>query len=205
MHALLRRTLRALPGACLALATMLAAGCTTLLDSEQPAPSTWWLAPATLDVTTIAGPPRPLSLSISVVPGLDTDRILTLEPDARLDHIAGAHWADHLPELLGSLAIRSLEGAPRFSEISMSDYRRPGECRLAIEARSFWVRMDADGQARHVDVELAGAYQCDDIRTPLALTARVPVSQTRLPTIVAAFQAATDEVFTQLAGVLAAP
>ncbi len=181
------------------------AGCTPILESSQPATSTWWLEPTQVDRASIAGEPRPLALSVAVVPGLDSDRILTLDPDARLDHIAGAHWADHLPELVTSLVTRSLEGAPRFPVISRHDYRRDGECRLSLEVRQFQVMLDAGNISRSVAVDIAGLYHCDDKRQVLALSATAPVTANRLPEIVRAFQTAVDDSMRQLATVLADP
>lgn len=185
------------------LTLMMAGGCAPLLESDQPSASTWWLEPTRLDLSAISGDARPLSLSVTVVPGLDSNRMLTLDPEARLDHVAGAHWADHLPELVTSLVTRSLEGAPRFPAISRNGYRRGGECLLALEVRAFQVQLDADQVARSVSVEIAGLYRCDDTHRVLRLSANTPVVANRVPLIVEAFQAAFDDNMRQLVEALA--
>ena len=47
-------------------------------------------------------------MTVSAVPGLDTDRVLALSTDARLNQYANARWPDHLPEVLTSVMKRSL-------------------------------------------------------------------------------------------------
>jgi uncharacterized lipoprotein YmbA len=79
------------------------AGCMPDLRSEHPPQRTYWLEPAT-----VADAPS-VSVRVSLVPGLDTDRIQVLEPDMRLNHYAGAFWADNLEPLLSSLLDRSLD------------------------------------------------------------------------------------------------
>ena len=82
-----------------------AAGCSSLLDSNEPADSQWWLEPTPLGA--IADWPfDAVALDLDVVPGLDTDRILNLDDRSRLNHYAGAHWPEHLPEVLESLLTR---------------------------------------------------------------------------------------------------
>ena len=105
-------------------------GCMPDLTSERPPERIYWL-----EAVTIENPP-PIGLSVSVVPGLDSDRIWVLEEDQRLNFYAGAHWPDSLQPLLQSLFSRSLNvsaGNPdleilieRFFAVSRGEGLPPG-------------------------------------------------------------------------------
>lgn len=180
--------------------TLLLCACSGLLSSDQPAARTWWLEPLQANTAGTGGPA--LRLHLGVVPGLDSDEILTLSPDARLSRFQGAYWAGHLPELLESLLARSLQSSGRFAAVTPTGQAGPGECRLDLEARRFYAVLDAADSARSVDVELAGQLACDGSSKPIRATASVPVSGNHLPSVVAAFQNALDEATRELLGQL---
>ncbi len=84
-------------------------GCVPDFRSTHPPPRVYWLSPVS-----ISDPP-PVTVTLAVVPGLDTDRIWVLEPDQRLNYYAGAFWPDRLQVVLQSVLDRSLDsrsGAP---------------------------------------------------------------------------------------------
>ena len=90
-------------------------GCSGLTQSNIPANKTWWLEPfeavgqeSSADKITL------ISLSVTVVPGLDSDKILTLSNDAELNRYSAARWADNLPELFTSLVARTMNMSGRF-------------------------------------------------------------------------------------------
>ena len=93
--------------------------CSGLTKSDNPVVTTWWLKPYTGMTQAIAPDTvQPLNLTVTAVPGLDSDQILTLSGEAELKPYAGARWADHTPELLASLIGRSLEASGRFEVLS---------------------------------------------------------------------------------------
>ena len=116
-----------------------------------------------------------LVLDLSVVPGLDSDRILNLGPQARLNHYAGAHWPEHLPEVLGSVLARSFERggwrAVRLGERT----RAPDECLLSLETRAFYGRVNGANVTERVEVRFDGDLVCGDSRQPVATAQDVPV------------------------------
>src|SRR5210317_936070 len=83
--------------------------CSGLTKSDNPVVTTWWLKPYT-GVTQATAPETllPVNLTVTAIPGLDSDQVLTLSGGAELKPYAGARWADHIPELLTSLIGRSL-------------------------------------------------------------------------------------------------
>jgi cholesterol transport system auxiliary component len=138
--------------------------------------------------------PAPLvAISISVVPGLDTDRILTLSDDAVLNQFAAARWADNLPELVTSLVGRSLEASGRFEIVSHRAGRGSEDCDLQLELQEFFARLSPSGQTTDVQVAIEGHFQCEsDEPVPLKLNASIAVNDERMSVIVAAFQRAMD-------------
>ena len=78
------------------------ASCMPDLKSDLPPDRIYWL-----EVPELQDPPA-VDLQLSVVPGLDSDRIWLLQRDQRLNYYAGAYWPDNLRPLLESLLARSL-------------------------------------------------------------------------------------------------
>lgn len=95
-----------LPQLLTVLLAVLLGGCMPDLKSDLPPDRIYWL-----EVPEIGAPPA-VDLRVSVVPGLNSDRIWLLQKDQRINYYAGAYWPDNLQPLLESLLVRSL-GAPR--------------------------------------------------------------------------------------------
>jgi ABC-type uncharacterized transport system auxiliary subunit len=172
------------------------AACTGLTQSDKPAISKWWLEPyTTISEPVPAEPPVSIALSVTVVPGLDTDRILTLSDDAELGQFASARWVDHLPELLASLVERSLQGTQRFVIVPESVASRAGDCLLELEFREFFADIGPGGRATGVRISTHGNLKCGSAG-PLVFQSGVttPVADERMNIIVAAFQQAMDQV-----------
>lgn len=170
--------------------------CSGLTQSDQPATVKWWLKPYT-GVSQVT-PPKPVelvSLSVTAVPGLDTDRILTLSEDAELKHYAGARWVDNLPELVTSLLGRSLEATERFEILTGRRGTGIETCSMVLELREFYARLSPSGRTSNVRVAIHGRYHCES-RAPelIQLSASAPVNDDRMEVIVAAFQQALDDV-----------
>jgi len=174
--------------------------CSGLTSSDQPANTTWWLKPYTGAMQ--ANPhevPRMIAVSVTVVPGLDTNRILTLSDDAELNRYTSARWADNLPELVKSLAGRALESSGRFEVVAGRIKSGSEYCDLQLEVREFFAELDGDGKTSGVRVAIDGRYQCGSVEpVPLQLSASVSVHDERMSVIVAAFQNAVDRVMVEL-------
>lgn len=172
-------------------------GCAGLLESDAPPASEWWLEPATT-ATPVDRGAQALVVNVSVVPGLDTDRILNLGPGSRLNDYAGARWPDHLPEVLGSLLARSFEEsgwrAVRLGERAGSE----DECLLTLETRAFYGRVNGEAVTERVEVRFDGHLVCDENERGLSTRQNVPVPENRMGAIVAAFQAGLDRSVKEL-------
>lgn len=198
MNATNRKNRRTLPAALLLIMGTITA-CSGVLTSDEPARQFYTLMP--LDgpgnapaATTAAS----VVLSVTAVPGLDTDRVLALEPDARLSRYANARWPDFLPEVLASVIKRSLQASGDFSNVELGDSPSEKAIGLALEIRQFYGIRTAQQSTRSVLVEIGASIQCGGKHHRLTLSASKPVSQERLASVVAAHQAGLDEASREL-------
>lgn len=189
------------PGLLLAaLPALLLQACSGILTSEQPARQYYLLVPYEAPPAA-AEPMAQIGVSITAVPGLDTDHIQTLGADSRLNRYSNARWPDHLPEVLTSVLRRSLESSGNLDTVE-SAAATEGAWNLQLEVRQFYGRQDAAGDTRSVIVELAGTLVCADLRQPVRLQASSPVGEQRLSVVVAAHQSGLDSVTRELLDLL---
>lgn len=170
--------------------------CSGLTKSDKPAIKRWWLEPY-VDAAPAepVDSPVPVALSVTVIPGLDSDRILTLSDDAELSQFAAARWVDHLPELVSSLIDRSLQVTGEFEVASERATSRADVCRLELEIREFFADIGSTGSVSGVRVAINGSFECES-SLPIVFHAAssVVVADERMTVIVAAFQQAMDDV-----------
>jgi len=164
--------------------------CGGLTQSNKPAASKWLLKPydSSSGTAVTAEAPR-VSVTLSVVPGLDTDKILTLSSASELGHFAGARWVDNLPELLDSTINRSLKASGRFNVVPSNTSAGLDACSLSLEVQKFYAT------GNQAQVAVAGDYTCKNGESvPIQASASTGFQENRISTIVAAFQTATDKV-----------
>ena len=122
----------------LSTALPLLSACSGLLESGQPAKQYYMLSPVQLASSSPANGDQPLTLSISAVPGLDTDRIQALGSDAALNRYANARWPDHLPEVVGSVLKRSLASQGGSTSLRTCLCIRSRAARCCVTRRWCW-------------------------------------------------------------------
>lgn len=177
----------------------LSGGCAGLLTSSEPANHVYWLEPVDLRLGESTSVERPeLIVEVSAVPGLDTDRLLIRDSGARLNHYAGARWPDFLPEVLTAALRVSLESSDRFHRVSSETARSGDAWVLALEVREFFAVAGTARALPDVRVQLAGHVTCAGNETVVSAAGTAAVRENRLERIVAAFQRATDDAFTDL-------
>jgi ABC-type uncharacterized transport system auxiliary subunit len=182
-----------------ALLALLLAGCGNLLTSEQPTRHHYLLSPIAAEPALTNRQTAPeLTLGLVAIPGLDTDRILALGTDARLNPYANARWPDHLPEVLASVIRRSLEATGRYAAVREAEAGVREDWTLNLEVREFYGIQDASGATTAVRVALAGNVACGGATHTLRLSEATPVAEERLAAVVAAHQAGLDAVTRQL-------
>lgn len=104
-------------------------GCSGGLHSSAPAEQAYVLRAAPAAVAASAEPGSPLpggTLRVAhtlAVPGLESDRIVVVRADHRLDAYANSRWAGPLPEVVDALAVETLRSSGRFA--SVEDDRTP--------------------------------------------------------------------------------
>jgi ABC-type uncharacterized transport system auxiliary subunit len=124
---------------------------------------------------------------VTAVPGLDTARMLALDADRQLVPYAGARWNGPIPQLVRSLAERSLHSGR-------------GDAPLRLEVRRFFVEQ-AGGSNGVATIEMAAWHPA---RAEAGVfVARQGLEEARLGAVAAAFQHAMDQLMHDLAGWLA--
>ena len=187
-------------GTGLLLITSIVTACGGLLTSESPAKQVYLLEPYMAVYSASENNPLPtLVISVTAVPGLDTDHILALGSDAQLNHYANARWADYLPEVLTSVIRRSVMSTKQFEAVIAEPPSADGsDWQLMLEVQQFYGIQNTRGATSSVEVRFEGSLSCNDNKHHLLLTANKIVAQERLSTIVAAHQGALDDVTRQL-------
>jgi ABC-type uncharacterized transport system auxiliary subunit len=185
--------------AALAAILSLAAGCSGVLDSAQPARQVYMLMPLPGSASGTSDENRPeLWIDLSAVPGLDTDWVQALGSDATLTRYSNARWTDSLPEVLASVLQRSLATSGKFSAVGLSSHATNGGWLLRVEIESFYGLQNADGVTNSVAVSFSGSIECAGKRHAFALNEKVSVGAQRVSSVVAAHQQGLNAITEQL-------
>ena len=176
--------------------SILLSGCGSILTSDQPADQIYWLEPQDLaSRSTVPTSASRLSVTLTVIPGLDTDRILIKGPGPLMSHYAGARWADNLPDVIESLIESSLASTGLFSKAGGDST----ESDIDLEVREFFAVALSLGSAPTIRVQLAGMVECGAKSGVLDARAANIASDNRLSAIVVAFQRSLGVVLRELA------
>ncbi len=179
----------------LALAFLLLSACSSVMDSKRAARQTYLLTPdPSINAEAAPSTAPGLAVAISVAPGLDTDRIIALSPDAKLSPYANARWPDHLPEVITSVLKRSLAASGKFSSVEASSRASGDDWLLTLELQQFYGIQNSAGETSSVRVELAGSLACNGRNVPIRVSDSNSVSEERLSAVVAAHQRGLNNV-----------
>ena len=129
----------------LALVAFLLSACSGVMDSKQGARQPYLLSPLASSAS-MAGAGPGLAISVTAVPGLDTDRVLALSPDAALSPYANARWPDHLPEVLSSVMKRSMAASGQFSSVKEATRSSGDDWVLKLEVQQFYGIRSGSGE-----------------------------------------------------------
>ena len=177
----------------------LSLNCCHILDSGKPARQVYLLqtpSPPSHNESAKAAPT--LIISVTAVPGLDTDRILVLGRDARLSPVSNAHWPDHMPEVLTSITRRYLSDSHQFRMVRQGSIARPDEWLLELELQAFYGIQGAAESTSSVLMQMEGDMRCDSIRQVLRISEQSPVNGDTLSDLVAAHQRVIDASMREL-------
>lgn len=178
---------------------LLATGCGGFLTTDQAARQHYLLEPHTGYTAADRTEVWPaLVITVSAVPGLDTDHIQALGADARLVQYANARWADFLPEVLTSNLRRSLASTGRFEAVKTTGGHDTKHWSIELEVQKFYGILDTADGTVSVNARFDGSVYCQDQEHPLQLNASRPVHGERLALVVRAHQQALDDTSSQL-------
>ena len=162
-------------------------GCASLLTSDLPAETVYWLAAPSLERTE---PTRAsISVHITAAPGLDTDRLLVRGPGPTLRNYAGARWADNIPEVMATLVRTALEDSGQFERVAASGGT---DSVLELEIRAFFAVIESEQTPPAVEVEIRGYLECAGATLPILIVERTQATQNTLTEIVIGFQRAVN-------------
>jgi cholesterol transport system auxiliary component len=185
--------------AILAAAAALTAGCFGGLKEPVPQPLVYRIGAPKL----AAGAALAADLRIDVghvAPGLDSSAIATRWPSQRLDYVAGARWAEELPQLLEAALVESLQDSGRLRSVQGDFGRFRATHTLVVEVRRF--EADYTGGGLPVaQVELTATIGKTDRRVLASFT--VSASESAAENRQAALVAALDAAFARATGELA--
>jgi len=196
---LFRNSHQRLSGLLLILAVLGLNGCAGVLESNKPAREVYLLQAPESHSTPVAADAATLVMSLTTVPGLDTDDIQVLGSNSRLNPVANAHWADNLPEVMKSLSRRTLIDSGKFRSVSLANLARPGEWQVELELQAFYGLQDSSGVTRSVLFRMEASIRCGDQSGLAHLESRQSVSSSSLADLVSAHQQALNESLPRLA------
>jgi cholesterol transport system auxiliary component len=178
------------------LAATLGACTGSFFKSNQPPPSTFLLSATPQPAP--GGVAIPLDLTVltpRVRTGLNTDRIVALYPDGKLDYFAGARWSGPLDEVVQDLVLQAFRG--RFRSVGTDTSAFNTGYWLEVEVVDFQAEYDGSrpGTGPTVDVHLLARVGNAGDRLMLGhfdADARQPAADNRLSAVVAAYDAAAN-------------
>jgi cholesterol transport system auxiliary component len=185
--------------AIVAAAAALSAGCFGSLKEPVPQPLVYRIeAPKVAAGAAVAAD---LKIDVGqVAPGLDSSGIATRWPGQRLDYVAGARWAEVLPQLLESALVESLQDSGRLRSVQGDFGRFRATHTLVVEVRRFEADYTSGGLPV-AQVELTATIGKMDRRVLASFT--VAASESAAENRQTALVAALDTAFARAAADLA--
>jgi ABC-type uncharacterized transport system auxiliary subunit len=181
------------------LACSVLAACSGVLESGKPAKQVYMLQPPPASSTSeSAHIPQTLIMSVKAVPGLDTDKILVLGNDARLNPVSNARWSDNLPEVFTSITRRYLSGTNHFGAVKEGQLSRPDEWQLELELQAFYGTQSSGGNTDGVELMMEGLLHCGGEQYVLRISQQGSASGDSLSALVAAHQRVLNKALKQL-------
>ncbi|MEQ1580211.1 MAG: ABC-type transport auxiliary lipoprotein family protein [Steroidobacteraceae bacterium] len=175
------------------------AACTSsLFDSKASVARTYVLAPA--PAPSSSGAVAAFDVVVSEPtssPGLHSERIAVLHPDRHLEYYAGARWGGTAAEVMQSLIVGSMRNQHLFRSVTAASSGNAATHVVDIELRDFQAEYGTGRDAPTVKVTIvANVLRLTDRKliAVIPATASVPANENRLTQVVAAFEAAAQQV-----------
>jgi len=200
------RQVRALPAALLVLS---GSGCSSIFFHGAPQPEqTYFLraprAPAEQPAEAVHASLR--VMHPAAAPGLDSPRIVLLQPQHRMGFFAASHWPAALPDMAEALAVETLRSSRAWASVEDSTSPFPADYLLQITIRRFEADYDTGGPESadfprvHVVLECSvGRGDGRDALASYVAEGSATPTANRLADVVAAFQSASSAALKTLA------
>lgn len=172
-------------------------GCSSLFVSTPPG-KLYRLTPVGNFPADLPHASAQLAIDLPQAPaGIDTSRIALSKSPLTLDYFADSEWTDRLPNLIQTLLLASFENTGAIIGVDRTSGGLRADVILRTEIRHFEAVYDTGAGPPQVLVEIIARLAAVPGRTIVAETRfqqRVRAVATDIPSIVAAYDAATDAV-----------
>jgi cholesterol transport system auxiliary component len=127
-------------------------------------------------------------------PGLESERIVLLQPDRRLSFYAASRWAAPLPDVVEALSVDTFRMSGAWSSVGDSRSSFPADYILQITIRRFEAdTTQGSAPVAHVSLDCMLGRRTDrELIASFAVEAAENASENRLGAIVAAFERAAN-------------
>jgi cholesterol transport system auxiliary component len=133
--------------------------------------------------------------------GIDTSRIALSKTRFSLDYFADSEWTDRVPDLIQNLLLASFENSNAITAVDRNSGGLRADFILRTEIRHFEAVYETPNGPPQALVEIIAALTAVPGRKIIAerrFEQRTPAAANDLPSIVAAFDAATDTVLQEI-------
>jgi cholesterol transport system auxiliary component len=187
------------------LVTLLAlAGCASGLHSNVAATQVYVLRVASAPGPQGAAKAVAASLQVTrpfAAPGLDSERIVIIEPEHRMSYYAASQWAAPLPDVVEMLVVEKLRASGVWAAVNNSASAFATEYYLQISIRRFEAEYTAAASpTARVSFDCAiGRRASRELIASFTVDGEAVASANRVSSVVAAFEQASNAALMQLA------
>ncbi len=176
---------------------------TYVLRAPAPPAASAPVAPAGAAPANPAGLPSIRVATPEADPGLDTQQIILVQSDHRLNFYTGSRWPGPAPQMIGALAVETLRASGAWQAVQDGDSPFPSDYLLRIKLRRFEADYTGGGPAPEVYVVLdctVGGHAEREVVATFTAQGTATASADRMSAVAAAFEQATDQALDSLAG-----
>ena len=135
-------------------------------------------------------------------PGLDTQRIMLVQSDHRMNFYAGSRWPSAVPDVIESLLVQTLRASGVWASVEDTASPFPSDYLLQTAVRRFEADYTSGAAAPVVYVQidcLIGRGEGREVIASFSASASAPAGANRLSEVVAAFEQASSAALNSLA------
>jgi cholesterol transport system auxiliary component len=180
-------------------------GCFSGLLHSSAQPTQVYLLRATATVNDSPEDSAHTSLHVSrplAAPGLDSDHIVLVQSDHRMNYYIGGRWPGTLPAIVEALTLETLRASGRWASVQNSSSAFPSDYILQIVIRRFEADYTGNLNVPEVHVVLdctIGKRLGREIVATFVAEGSSPATANRLGDVVAAFETAANKAIGAMA------